>query len=185
VKEGFPGRRAHARQVQFVDVPFHQTLQDQPHAGLIGRQFDLSDTRHALVRLGAAIAGMVNVNETFDRIRFRLGVAERTLVISTSDNGPWLSKRTNADTAFPLRDGKGSTWEGGVREPTPAWWPGKVPAGSVCDAIAANFDFLPTFVELAGGTIPADRKIDGKDISPLLFGRTTKLAACGALLFQR
>ena len=59
-----------------------------------------------------------------------------------------------------------------MREPTLAWWPGKIAAGSVCDAVAGNIDFLPTFVSLAGGTVPADRKIDGKDISPLLLGRT-------------
>ncbi len=99
-------------------------------------------------------------------------IDRNTLVIFTSDNGPWLPKGTNAGTAYPLRGGKGSTWEGGVRVPTLAWWPGKIPSGSTCDAVSANFDFLPTCVELAGGKIPTDRKIDGKNISPLLFGQT-------------
>lgn len=112
-----------------------------------------------------------SVGRVLDTVR-ELGVAERTLVVFTSDNGPWLPKGTNAGTAFPLRGGKGSTWEGGVREPTVAWWPGKVPADSVCDAVAANFDCLPTFVDLAGGKVPTDHKIDGKNISPLLFGQT-------------
>lgn len=59
-----------------------------------------------------------------------------------------------------------------MREPTLAWWPGKIAAGSVCDTVAGNIDLLPTFVKLAGGTVPADRKIDGRDISPVLLGQT-------------
>jgi arylsulfatase A-like enzyme len=101
-----------------------------------------------------------------------LGLAERTLVIFSSDNGPWLTQGTNGGVAGPLRGGKGGTYEGGVREPTVAWWPGQVPAGKVCDAVAGNIDFLPTFVTLAGGTVPADRTIDGRDISSLLLGRS-------------
>jgi arylsulfatase A len=112
-----------------------------------------------------------SVGRVLDTVR-ELGLAERTLVIFTSDNGPWLKQGTNAGVAGPLRGGKGGTYEGGVREPTLAWWPSQVPAGATVDAVAANFDFLPTFVKLAGGTVPADRKLDGQDISPLLLGRT-------------
>ena len=112
-----------------------------------------------------------SVGRVLDTVR-ELGLAQRTLVFFTSDNGPWLKQGTNSGVAGPLRGGKGGTYEGGVREPTLAWWPGQVPAGTVVDAVAANFDFLPTFVELAGGTVPADNKIDGKDLSPLLLGRT-------------
>lgn len=100
------------------------------------------------------------------------GLAERTLVIFTSDNGPWLTQGADGGVAGPLRGGKGGTFEGGVREPTLAWWPGKVPAGTSVDAIAANYDFLPTFVKLAGGSVPTDHPIDGRDISPLLLGQT-------------
>ncbi len=114
-----------------------------------------------------------SVGQVLDTVR-ELGLAERTLVIFTSDNGPWLTQGTNAGTAGPLRGGKGGTYEGGVREPTIAWWPGKVPAGARNDAIAANFDLLPTFVKLAGGKVPADHKIDGEDISALLLGHATK-----------
>jgi arylsulfatase A-like enzyme len=71
----------------------------------------------------------------------------------------------------PLRGGKGSTWEGGLREPTIAWWPGHIPSGTVCDEIMSVMDFLPTFSTLAGAEIPQDRIIDGKDISPLLFNK--------------
>ncbi len=112
-----------------------------------------------------------SVGQVLDTVR-ELGLSQRTLVFFTSDNGPWLKQGTNAGVAGPLRGGKGGTYEGGVREPTLAWWPGHVPARTVVDAIAANFDFLPTFVALAGGTLPSDNKIDGKDISPLLLGRT-------------
>jgi arylsulfatase A len=103
-----------------------------------------------------------------------LGLDDRTLIVFSSDNGPWLAKGKNAGNAGPRRTGKGSTFEGGVREPTIAWWPGKVAAGTVCDAVAGNTDLLPTFVKLAGGTVPDDHKIDGKDISPLLLGQSTQ-----------
>jgi arylsulfatase A len=103
-----------------------------------------------------------------------LGLEDRTLIVFSSDNGPWLAKGKDAGTAGPLRGGKGGTYEGGVREPTIFWWPGQVSAGSTCDAVTANFDLLPTFVKLAGGTVPGDRKIDGKDIAPLLLGQSTQ-----------
>ena len=101
-----------------------------------------------------------------------LKLDSRTLVVFTSDNGPWLVKGSDGGSAGPLRGGKGSTWEGGVREPTIAWWPGKVPAGSVCDAVAGTIDLLPTCVTLAGGQVPADPVIDGRDISALLLGQS-------------
>ena len=101
-----------------------------------------------------------------------LKLDRNTLVMFSSDNGPWLIKGADGGSAGPLRGGKGTTWEGGVREPTIAWWPGRISPGSVCDAIAGNIDFLPTFVKLAGGTVPTDNKIDGQDISPLLLGQT-------------
>ena len=95
-----------------------------------------------------------------------------TLVIFTSDNGPWLIMGERGGVAGPLRNGKGTTWEGGVREPTIAWWPGTIAAGTSCDAPVSEMDVLPTLVKLAGGEVPGDRKIDGKDIWPLLAGRT-------------
>ena len=105
-----------------------------------------------------------------------LKLAANTLVIFTSDNGPWLSQGKDGGTAGPLRGGKGSTWEGGVRVPTIAWWPGKVPAGRATDTVAGTIDLLPTFVTLAGGVVPADKPIDGADISKLLFGQTEEAA---------
>ncbi len=110
-----------------------------------------------------------SVGRVLDTLR-DLGIAEKTLVVFSSDNGPWLSKGSDGGTALPLRGGKGGTFEGGVRVPTLAWWPGRVAAGTACDAVAGNIDLLPTFVSLAGGQVPADRPIDGRDLSPLLLG---------------
>ncbi len=93
------------------------------------------------------------------------GLADRTLVLFTSDNGG-----SRGCVNKPLRGGKGSAWEGGMREPTLAWWPTTIPAGSVCDEVATAMDLLPTFAKLAGARTPADRVIDGKDIMPLLSG---------------
>jgi len=101
-----------------------------------------------------------------------LKIAENTLVIFTSDNGPWLIKKADSGSAGPLRGGKGSTWEGGMRVPTIAWWPGKIAPNSSVDAITGTIDLLPTAVTLAGGTVPDQPVIDGRDISPLLFGKT-------------
>ncbi len=97
-----------------------------------------------------------------------LGLDQRTLVIFTSDNGAsGGAGRSNR----PLRGQKGSTWEGGMREPCVMRWTGRIPAGATCDELACTMDLLPTFAYLAGGKPPQDRIIDGQDIRPLLFGR--------------
>jgi len=116
-----------------------------------------------------------SVGQVLDTLRAQ-GLDKDTLVVFTSDNGPWLVKGTDGGSAGPLRGGKGSTWEGGVRVPTLAWWPGRVPAGSVNDAVAATIDLLPTFVALAGGTVPATPVIDGRDITPILMGQSKESA---------
>lgn len=102
------------------------------------------------------------------------GLDEKTLVLFTSDNGPWLSKGADAGSAAPLRGGKGGTWEGGVRVPTLARWPGRIAPASTCDAVAGLIDLLPTFVSLAGGTLPAGPVIDGRDLTPVLLGRSNE-----------
>ena len=98
------------------------------------------------------------------------GLDERTLVIFTSDNGPWLSKKKHGGSALPLRDGKFSVYEGGMRVPCIMRWPGRIPAGRVCSEIAATIDLLPTLAKLVGLDLPDDRAIDGKDIWPLMAG---------------
>ncbi len=101
-----------------------------------------------------------------------LGLDERTLVLFTSDNGPWVGPVKDTTSAGPLRGSKGSTWEGGVRVPTIARWPGRIKPGSSCGAVTGTIDLLPTFVTLAGATVPAEPPIDGRDIAPLLFSTT-------------
>ena len=99
----------------------------------------------------------------------KLGLDEDTLVMFSSDNGPWQSQKEHGGSALPLRAGKGTTWEGGMREPGIFRWPGRIRAGRTCREIAATIDILPTFAALAGAQTPNDRIIDGRDISPLLF----------------
>jgi len=94
-----------------------------------------------------------------------LGLSENTLVLFTSDNGG-----ARGCVNKPLRGGKGSPYEGGTREPTLAWWPGSIPAGSTCDEIISAMDLLPTFAFLGGGKVPTDRVIDGLDVTALLKG---------------
>ena len=91
------------------------------------------------------------------------GIADNTLVIFTSDNGAAVG------SSLPLRARKGSVYDGGIREPTLMWWPGKIPAGKVCSEVAASIDVMPTLVGLSGGKMPS-KKIDGKDIWPLMSG---------------
>lgn len=98
------------------------------------------------------------------------GVSNKTLVIYTSDNGPWLSYGNHAGSAGPLREGKGTMWEGGVREPCIMSWPGHIPAGSVCHQFAATIDLFPTIAGLIGAELP-DHPIDGSDIWPLMSGQ--------------
>lgn len=105
-----------------------------------------------------------------------------TLVIFTSDNGPWLSYGNHAGSAGPLREGKGTSWDGGVRVPFVARWPGKIPAGHVSAEPVATIDVLPTVVTLAGATLP-DHKIDGRDIWPILSGVATAESPHEALWF--
>jgi arylsulfatase A-like enzyme len=106
-----------------------------------------------------------SVGQVLDTVR-QLNLSDRTLVIFTSDNGG-----TNRGVNRPLRGFKGSTWEGGVRVPTIAWWPGKIPADTATGAVTGMFDILPTLARLSGAALPDDRKLDGADIWPLLEGR--------------
>jgi len=100
----------------------------------------------------------------------RLGIDKKTLVIFSSDNGPWLSYGDHAGSAKPLREGKGTTFDGGQREPTIMRWPGKIPAGTICSEPASTMDILPTIAKLTGAELPA-HPIDGKDIWPLMWGQ--------------
>ncbi len=102
------------------------------------------------------------------------GISEDTLVVFTSDNGPWASKGSDGGLSGPLRGAKGCTLEGGVREPTLVRWTGKIAPGSESTAISGTTDLLPTFVSLAGGTLREDIKIDGYDLTDVLLGKANE-----------
>ncbi len=91
---------------------------------------------------------------------------DRTLVVFTSDNGPW-----HAGSAAPLRGRKNTTWEGGMRVPCIMRWPGRIPAGRTSDELITAMDLLPTIAVLTGASLPGDRIIDGRDISALMEDR--------------
>ncbi len=129
-----------------------------------------------------------SVGQLLDALR-QQGLAQRTFVFFTSDNGPWLIMGNQGGSAGPLRDGKGSTWEGGMRVPGIAWWPGKIKPG-VSSELASTMDVFSTALALGGAAVPKDVTIDGRDLSQLLlqgrplaeapyfFYRGDKLAAC-------
>ena len=104
-----------------------------------------------------------SVGRILDALRIN-GIERDTLVIFTSDNGPARG------SAGPLRGRKGSTFEGGMREPTIAWWPGTIPPETASDEVTSTMDLLPTFAALSGGPPQQDRILDGRDISPILLG---------------
>lgn len=111
-------------------------------------------------------AGVGRVLETLRET----GLAENTLVFFTSDNGPWLPYGDHGGSAGLLRDGKGSTWEGGMRVPAIAWRPGTIPAGRVVTDVASSLDLFATFCRLANIEVPADREMDSYDLSGVLRG---------------
>jgi arylsulfatase A len=109
-----------------------------------------------------------SVGEVLAALR-RAGVEKNTLVIFTSDNGPWLSYGDHGGSAGPLREGKGTSFEGGIRVPCLMRWPGKIPAGKTNPQILMTIDIMPTLARLCGGRLP-EHKIDGMDVWPILAG---------------
>ncbi|RPA68589.1 DUF229 domain-containing protein [Cyclobacteriaceae bacterium YHN15] len=97
------------------------------------------------------------------------GILENTLIVFSSDNGPWLVMEDHGGSAGPLREGKQFTFEGGVRVPTVAMWKGKIDPGQVYEQLATQMDWFPTFCHIVGAEVPQDREIDGKDLSAVLF----------------
>ena len=123
-----------------------------------------------------------------------LGIDRNTIIVYTSDNGPWsnhsLPQYTAAITEHsgasgPLRGAKGTTWEGGIRVPTVMWGPGYIPAGSETSEVATTMDLLPTFIRLAGAKLPTDRTLDGRDISPLMLGEPEAKSPHEAFYYYR
>ena len=115
-----------------------------------------------------------NVGRLLDHIKAK-GIDDNTYVIFTSDNGPWHKKKEHGGKALPLRGAKTSTWEGGLRVPCVMRAPGKIPAGIESNLVTATIDLLPTLANIAGGTVPTDRVIDGVDITNVIHGKQKQL----------
>jgi arylsulfatase len=122
-----------------------------------------------------------SVGEILDSLKEN-GVDDRTLVFFFSDNGPFLSYGSHAGHAEPLREGKLTTWDGGMRSPCILRWPGITPAGRVCPEPVMSIDLLPTLANLVGADLPS-KPIDGLDILPLLEGRSGATSPHEALYF--
>lgn len=173
------------------DRPFFALItHPQPHIPLYASpDFQQSSKRGSY---GDAIQEIDwSMGEIFSALE-KSGQLDNTLVIYTSDNGPWKIKEIQGGSSGHLRGGKGETWEGGLRVPCIAWWPTHIPAASQSDALTSSIDILPTLAAITATPLQADREIDGKNISPILFsalpvatphpyflyyGRSGKLAA--------
>jgi arylsulfatase A len=122
-----------------------------------------------------------SVGEIVAAIR-KNGLEKDTILLFTSDNGPWLCYGEHAGTAGPLREGKATMFDGGCREPTIWWGPGRIPAGTICREPAMTIDVLPTVARLIGAKLP-EHKIDGVDIWPLISGKEGATSPHEALYF--
>lgn len=138
-----------------------------PHVPLFAGEAFRGKSGHGLyadvvMEIDASVGRILDTLET-NRL------ADNTLVIFASDNGPWLNYGEHAGTSGPLREGKGTSWEGGVRVPCVMRWPAKLSAGSVCDAFLMTIDLFPTIGRLVDAKMP-DLPIDGRDVWPILSG---------------
>ncbi len=178
-------RRFTERAVSFIerhaDRPFFLYMPHvMPHVPIFASQDFLGKSPRGLY--GDVIQELDwSVGTVFATLK-RFGLDDNTLVIFFSDNGPWLSYGEHAGSSAPLREGKLTTFEGGVRVPCLVRWPGNVPAQRVSDEPIMSIDWLPTLVELVGGQ-PPQRKIDGLSIKPLLLGRPDARSPHEALFF--
>jgi arylsulfatase A len=165
--------RLFERAVKFIDQhsdkPFFVYLPSpQPHVPLFVSDKYKDKTERGL--FGDVISEIDwGVGQIVDALHEN-GIAENTCLVFSSDNGPWLSYGDHAGSAKPLREGKGTNFEGGLRVPTLMRWPGTIPVGKTCRETAGTIDLLPTFAKLARARLPS-KTIDGKDISDLMFGK--------------
>jgi arylsulfatase A len=181
--ESLTGRYTDAA-VSFIeqnkDEPFFAYIAyNQPHLGLFASDSFKDVSRRGL--LGDVMAELAySVGRVLSAVS-EAGLSNNTLVIYSSDNGPWVRFRDAKQTkygearmhvgyAWPFRDGKGSTWEGGHRVPGIFYWPGVIKPHTVVRDPASTLDVFPTLMHLTGGELPQDRSMDGRDISPWLLG---------------
>ncbi len=156
--------RTHRARPFFVYLAYHM-----PHVPLFASEAFRGSTGRGLY--GDVMAEVdAGVGEVLDTLR-ELGLDRRTLVVFTSDNGPWTVFRDHGGSAGSLRGDKGSTWEGGNRVPALFWWPGRIPAGSVVRGIGSQLDLFATFSALADCPLPNDRPMDSLNLVPTLSGR--------------
>lgn len=166
-------RRYTEEAIQFIrahkDRPFFVYLaHSMPHVPLFASDEFQGRSRRGLY--GDVVEEIDwSVGRVLETLR-ALGLEQRTLIIFTSDNGPWLAFQTHGGSAGPLRAGKGTTFEGGQRVPTIFYWPGTIPPGVVSE-LGASLDLMATIATLTGTTLPSDRKLDSYDLSPVLLGK--------------
>ena len=171
-----PDQSRLTRRYTDVALEFIRENQDQPFFLYLAHTFPHVPLYASPPWLGSSSRGLYgDVVEEIDGSTGRImqalqdmGLAENTLVFFTSDNGPWLVKHEEGGSAGLLREGKGTTWEGGMRVPAVAWWPGTVEPGVTTQSLATTMDLFSTSLSLAGAGIPDDRVIDGIDLSPVL-----------------
>lgn len=180
-------KRYTERAVSFIkknkDQPFFLYLaHTMPHIPLFASDKFRGKTAHGIY--GDVIEEIDwSVGEILSTLK-ELGIDGRTMVIFTSDNGPSLTFGKHGGAALPLREGKGTSFEGGQRVPCIMHMPGKIPANSVCNELATTMDFLPTFAELAGADLP-EKRIDGKNIRKLMSGQSSEKSPHEAIYFYR
>lgn len=190
VSESLTGRYTDAA-VSFIKQnkakPFFAYIaHNQPHLGLFA-----SDSFKGVSRRGLLGDVMAEIDDSVGRVVKVLedeGIRNNTIVIFSSDNGPWVMFRNAKKTkygearmhvgyAYPFRDGKGSTWEGGHRVPGIFHWPGQIKPHTVVQDPVSTLDVFPTLVKLTGASLPTDRSMDGRDISSYLLGHGKEVKA--------
>ena len=142
-----------------------------PHRFLIDRTLPVRQVQDNPVYAGMIEAMDAAVGDVLAALD-RLGLADHTIVVFTSDNGGVSAGDGKATSNLPLRGGKGRQWEGGIREPYYIKWPGVVPAGASCDVPVTGTDFYPTLLEMAGLPARPAQHLDGVSLVPLLRGGT-------------
>lgn len=154
---------------QNKDRPFFLYLaHSMPHVPLF-----VSDKFRGKSEQGLYGDVMMEIDWSVGQIRKKLndlGLSENTLIIFTSDNGPWLSYGGHSGLQGGLREGKGTSWDGGIRVPAIFTWPGKIPSGIISNQPAMTIDILPTLAEITSSPLP-ELPIDGRSIWPLIQGK--------------
>ncbi len=143
-----------AHSLPHVPLFRHQSFAGHSRAGLYGDVIEEIDW---------------SVGQVLNTLR-ELELDKKTMVVFTSDNGPWLVFGDQGGSAGPLRNGKGTTFEGGMRVPGVFWMPGSIPAGVTTTELGSTLDLLPTIASMAGATLPDDHQLDGYDLSAMLTG---------------